>query len=439
MGASTLSNVSGSLRRIYTDERIEYAQNHASPLRAKFQETKDIRQIRPGGSGYYWPFALQSPWNVGIPAEAGNVPTTKQRTEAQGSINAGQFVGTFDISFMLEEAGDAAGGWNGGEVKRHSFETLTNATKLYNIIYAGTHGTGRLAMTAANVAGTTFTARQTVANPVGSLLLRPNMRIEAYDADTSGALQGTAKKITKVVNSTRVVTIDASLTATGNPDVHIYLESSYGQSTVANGLNNLIDDGTFATSIHGVSRSTYEELKSTVMSNSGTLRLLDEDLLVLACLEVRQRVGQSIDLLVMNTGQLAAYLRFVRPDRRYPVSGRGVPAYTTGFNSTDTLEFIYDGRKVPILVSEDVWPRRIFGITTSQMRRATLRKLGWKDWGGGNIFQQGVNSTGYMTTMQATLYGLENIGTFMPAAHFVITDLTDPHLCGTLYGGTDSF
>jgi hypothetical protein len=140
----------------------------------------------------------------------------------------------------------------------------------------------------------------------------------------------------------------------------------------------------------------------------------------------------------MNTGQLRQYLKFVRPDRRYTVSGKGVPAYTTGYNAENSLQFMYDGRPVPIVVSEDVRPRTVFGLTKAQLRRATLKKLGWLDHGAGNMFIQGVDSSGLKTTKQATMYGLENIGTYMPRAHFRIDDLNDPGLCGPTFGGTDS-
>lgn len=439
MAASSLANLTNSLRRIYTDEVFEYAQNTASPLVELLDEVKDITLE---GEGYYWPFLLQSPQNIGTPAEEANLPTVKQRTEVQGRLRPGQFVGTFEITFILEAMGTARGSWNKGEVKKHSWECMKDLVKHMNRIYAGTYGSGKLAMSTANIsASTTFTARQTVAWPYGALLLRPNMRVEAYNADASGTLQETARQIQKIVQSTRVVTLTAALTATGNPDVHFYIEGSYGQSTVPNGIAGLIDDGTLLVTIHNQSRNDAvygEELKSVVHGNSNNLRDVTEDYVVGAALDVRQRCGESIEALIMNTGQLRQWLKFVRPDRRYNVTGKGVPSYGTGYNSTDTLTFMYDGRPVRLVISEDVSPRVIYGATLSQIRRARLRKLGWLDHGGGSMFIQGVNSGGLKTTRQATMYALENIGTYMPAAHFLLKDLNDPQLCGPAYGGTDS-
>jgi hypothetical protein len=202
-----------------------------------------------------------------------------------------------------------------------------------------------------------------------------------------------------------------------------------------NGIAGIVDDGTNLTSLHGLSRSTYEEMKSVVLANGSVLRDLDENLLVRAALLVRQKSGQSIDCLLMNTGQEEAYLRFVRPDRRRTFDGKGAVGHDVGF--PNKLDFVYSGKSCPIYVSTDVSPRTVYGLSKPHLKLFELEKMGFRDWGG-SIFQQGVSTT-YQTTNVATVWYPVNIGTTLPGAHFRIDDLTDPQLCGVDVAGTDAY
>lgn len=439
MAASTVSALEASLKRIYNDETFEAAINLAAPF---WQELQDAKSIENDGEGFYFPFYVATPQNIGTPGETGNLPSGTYRTEVQGRVRPAQFVGTFEISFLLEAAGTARGAWNKGEVKRSMFETVTDLTKHINRLYAGTHGTGRIAQVdAATSSLNTFVAKiggAGTAEPVGAHLLRKNMLISAFDDDTGSgsAEQLAAQRITKIVQATRTVTFDGSAVSL-DADDHVYITGSYGQSTVPNGIMGLVDDGTLLTTVHNQSRSSYEELKSLVDSSTA-LRDLDEARLIRNALNVYQLSGQYIDCLLMNSGQIERYANFVRPDRRYVVDGgKGVPAYKTGFDEGQ-FEFLYGGgKKAKVINCVDIPPRTVLGLTRSMLRRFDLKKLGWKDWGG-TIFQQGVDSSGYKTTAQATLLYLGNIGTFMPRAHFRISDLNDPLLCGAQFGGSDS-
>lgn len=438
MGADTLALLESSMRRSYPDDYFEAHLNENAPFFTQVVKGTQVKGMRQDGEGIYWPFYLQTPQNIGTPAEDGVLPTVKARTAVQGRVRLGQFVGSFDISFILESIATAQGSWNGGEIKWHVKEATNDLTKHVNRIYAGTHGTGRLGQVNATVTATSFVGKL----PIGVLLLRPNMSIQIYADDTgSGTERATTGgvTITKIVQSTRTVTT-GSTTMTLTADDMIYLTGSYGQTTIANGIRGLIDDGTNLTTVHNQSRSTYEELKSLRLGNSGTLRDLSEDLLLELAHGVRQRSGQLIDCLLMNTGQFSKYLKFVRPDRRYNVTGGGVPNYDTGYKASNAFEpvaqFMHGGKVCDIYVSEDVFPREVYGITKAQLRRIENGKMDWVDWGG-TMFQQGLSSGAYKTSKQATLLYLGNLATYQPNAHGVIVDLFDRELCGSTVGGTD--
>lgn len=411
------------IRRVFSDDIFEWFLNSNAEFWTKTLKSAKL-VANPIGSGYFWPFRLQSAQNIGTPAQDANTPTTKAGTVVQGNVTLAQFIGAIEVSLILEAVGQGTGAWK-SVVKDEMTSNLMDLTKHVNRIYAGTHGTGRLFVVNATVTSTACVGKL----PIGVLNVRPKMRVEQYTTDTSGSIVGTAFTIDKIVQSTRTITMGASQTATANQG--FYLEGAYGNAP--NGIAGLVDDGNNLTTLHGISRSTYEELKSTVNGNSGTVRDLSEDLLINAALDTRQASGESVDVLLMNTGQLAKYLAITRPDRRIPTS-TGAMNSDTGYK--DEIAFVYDGKRCNVEVSEDVSPRTVYGLSTSQLRRVGDNKLSWLDWGGGP-FVQGVNSTGYKTTKQATLKFFSNLATYKPNAHFRIDDLADAQLCGLTRGGTD--
>jgi hypothetical protein len=437
MAASTLANLETSLKRMYSDETFEVALNIACPYWQSLQEYKGENLE---GEGYYWPFYLASPQNIGTPGENANLPSISQRLEVQGRMRPAQFIATFELSFILEAMGSARGSWNKGEVKRHMKEAIDDLSKHANRMYAGTHGTGRLAKVQDNAVGATFIGAIGAAGeaePHGVQLLRPNMKITPYSDDTGSGTAREAAIISKIVQGTRVVTTDTTLTTTVAGD-GVYITGSYGQTTVPNGLMGIVDDGTLLTTIHNQSRTTYEDLKATVLTGGGALSPLTEADLLNGAFTVKHLTGQKITDILMNVGMLDAYLAFVRPDRRYPVApGQSVPDYKTGYNE-DKLEFLWGGGKATITCIDDLPPRTVIGLTKDKLRRFNLRKMTW-DQSSGGIFKQGVNSSGYKTTQQATLVHLENLGSFQPNSAFRIGDKLDRILCGASRAGTDSF
>jgi hypothetical protein len=427
---NTASALATSLKTGYSEEFMEAQTNLKAPLLKKIETIKKQSQ---NGKSFDWEFAFNTPQVLGSPGEGSAVPTKRARVSVAGSVNVARFAGGFDISDVLESVGTGKGTWNGDAIKRGAREAIDDVTKHQNRIYAGTHGTGRLAQVEATTDTlTTFVGKL----PLGVLLLRKNMSIQVYDADTSGTQRGSGSlTITKIVPSTRTVTVSSAITLTA--DDHVYISGDYGSARMPNGLRGIVDDGTNLTSLHGVSRSTYEEMKSVVLGASGVKRDLTEDLYIDLAHGVRQKSGQQIDLLVMNWGQVAKHLKFVRADRRFNVNGGGVIKGDVGYKDLPT--FYLPGGNVEILASEDVAPREIYGLTTSQLRRIQNKKLGWYEPNPGQMFQQTIatGGAGYAFAKEANLLALENLATYMPGAHGRIEDLNDKQLCGSSVGGTD--
>lgn len=426
MASDTTSNLANALKRVYTDEVLDFfLSTNAEFWMLLERETKLVPN--PIGSGYYWEIPLQSPQNQNLTSEAGAIPTVKNATFLQGSVTLAQFIGDLEVSLILEAVGREGGAWK-NVMKREMKMCLDDMTKNINRIYAGTHGTGRVFVVNATTTATSCVGKL----PQGTLLVRPNMRVEQYDADTSGSIVGSAFNITKIVPTTRTITVSASQTFT--QDQGLYLAGSYGNAP--NGIAGLVDDGTNLTTVHGNSRSTYEELKSPVFGNSGTVRNQTEELLLQPCFEVYQRSGASIDVLACNSGQIQEYLQHTRPDRRYSTSG-AVPDYKTGFKAD--LELLFNGRAIPLKMCQDIAPRSIYGINLASLRRIGDQRPKWVDWGGGSTFIPGL-ATGptYATSKVAVLAFLSNLACYQPNANFRVDDLSDLQLCGAFYGGSDT-
>jgi len=420
---STLGGLQNSLKRIYDPDYFELHQNYRAPFYQMIQQSKNHEA---DGEGAFWPFYLETPQNMGSPAEGGALPPVKSRTEVQARVRPIQFINSFQISFILAAVGTKRGSFSKTEIQRHMWESTTDVTKHMNRVMAGSHGSGRLCQVQdATVATASFVAKL----PQGTLLIRPNMLLDVYTLDSGGVISSTGAatqiKVNSVVPATRTVNLATALTLSANEHVYVYPD----YNNTSNGLLGLVDDGTFLTTIHNQSRSSFPGLKATVLDNGGVLRPQTEELLIDGASQTLQNSGQEIDCLLMNSGQIRQYLKNVIPQRRYNVNGKGVPAYQTGAREDD-LQFLWGGKTCHIKRMEDISPRNIFGITTSLIRRFEVEKLDWYDHGGGQILAQGVGASGRTTTQEATIYSVTNIGNLQPNGHFVIRDLLDPQLCG---------
>lgn len=431
MAASVHSDyVDQLLKRVYTDEILDWFYNNNAELLAQLDGLKGIPVET--GDGYYFPFKFQSGWNVGMPAESGNVPVPKAATAPQGRVRNGWFVGNISLSYLLAAAGQGAGAWK-SVVKEEMSANIMNALKLANKIFAGTHGTGRLGQINASTSSSTSFVMKL---PTGDTLLHPKMRIGIYDDDTgSGGLEDADEVISKIVRATRTVTVGNAQTL--DADDNVYVSGAYGSALVPNGLLGLIDDATYLTTLHNVSRATYEEMKAVVSSNSGTVRDLSEDLLIRNMLNVYHRSGQWISDLWMNVGQYEKFAAFMRPDRRIAGGTGGGDEYTAGFKSA---KFVLAGHNVDVTFSSDITPRTVYGVSKTNLRRVGEKKPKWLQGyqGEGSFFVQGADSNGRLMSQEATCVMFSNVANLRPDAHFRIDDLSDAILCGAAVGGSDT-
>lgn len=371
---------------------------------------------------------LHRPQNVGQTLDNGKLPAPKDRTEVQFQLTPTLFVGGFQIGEITKAAATSnKSAFNGGELRRRTEESLAELGWFIESTYTGTHGTGRRARVESD-GSNNFVA----ASPEGVALLRENQYITVRTTDGGATVRDSCdyRYITDIDWSTRTVTYSgADQTLVAGDHVHPVVEASLGALTsyFANGLRNLVDDGTYAAALHGVTRGTPgygDKLKSYVSENGGTLRDLTERLLIRACHQIRARSGLAPTDIWTSPGQIEKYLDFVRPDRQYTVSSKTSPqSKVTGYTD-DELVHVTPNGPLRINMSFNIVPRELYLLNWNTFFHYVSKDMGW--WDEGNMLKPTPYDGGYKASYMAFLAGVENWGTDFPLANGVIRDLRDP-------------
>lgn len=422
MAIETATTLANFLQKVYSKDMGVFFSSLNCDLLKYLKKSTDL--IPAGlGSGFTFPQLLASGQSLGMSADGAAIAAAGTPDIQQASVSLSNLDSTFDVSWMLEKVSAGSGSWKPAIAFKMK-EVLDDHSKHINRLVAGTHGTGRLGQVNATVTATTFVLKL----PVGSILLRRKMKVDSYDTDTSGSVQNSNKEITKLVDATRTATT-ASLTWTANHG--LYITGSYGNAP--NGLAGMVDDGTNLTSLHGLSRSTYEEMKSIVSANSGTPRDITEELLQRVAADIFQASGEYPNLVAWNSGIQERYNTLKRGDVRISTA-TGVGGADTGFKSGATL--IMGDKEAPIKVFQDIQPRSAYLLNTEYLERVGDEAPDWVSVGGQTLFP-GVSTT-YTKSKTGSLSSFFNFAQRRANASGRIDDLVDVQFCGAARGGTDA-
>jgi hypothetical protein len=421
MAASTTSNLSGSLKAVYAPKFWAAMQDNFTPILSDLEECPD-EPIK--GTGWNFPFHLQSPQAWKLNSEGGSVDTFRQRVEVQGTVNATEFVGGFQITELLKNVGKDAGAF-GNELDRHVNETAEDVTKGMQRMFTLSHGTGRLAV----VQTTTSTVNTFVGKlNEGVVGLMEGDLIDVYDADTSGSVQLSARSVDAINRQTRTVTFSGA-TASLTADWGVYKSGSYGRTV--NGLRGLVDNATYAASIHGQSRATYPALNAQVrdLAAEAAGNDLTEDAMRRICDDI-YRVGGYVDRIVTNVGGVNAFLAISDGDRRYNMERGKTAQRVLGYREGDLL-FSYHNGNLPIKINPNIPAREMFFLTWKNgFQKHTTRKLGWLEGENGSVLHLTPGSASYATSHIAIICAQVNISCRSPRHQGVIRGFKDASVAG---------
>lgn len=233
-------------------------------------------------------------------------------------------------------------------------------------------GTGIMALVSGAHSATTTLTLKAPGNVSGTSM--PNRYLQG-DA-TSGMFLAILDSSTQAVKATATitacnasgadVTLDTAITAADGDYVVIAqtpVQNSYGKEP--EGMLSGIDDGTYVSTYHGVSRTTYPIMKSYVLTGVGPLSL---DAMQQPIDAVSIKVGRGTKLLGMEHAVRRAYVNLLEPDRRYTGADLSRPDGGTVSAKKPTGRSITYG-DIPFLVDRDAPFGMIFGIDTDSWVR----------------------------------------------------------------------
>lgn len=227
----------------------------------------------------------------------------------------------------------------------------------------------------------------------GGRFFNENM-VVGFVIPASGALRASSNRTVQSVNSTgTTVTLDSSPTngtdndyivriaQTGSTDVS---DSSYAKETM--GLLGHVDDGTYVSTYHGLNRTTYPILQSTVIGSVGAL---SADVMQRA-IDVADQVGdgETTDI-VMHHSVRRAYIAVDNDLRRYQGQDLSKPDIGTVAAKKGQLSF----GGIPITEERYCPYGMIFGIDRSTMVRFVEVEGEWMNEDGSILQRIGTGST----------------------------------------------
>ena len=211
---------------------------------------------------------------------------------------------------------------------------------------------------------------------------------------STGALRASSVRTVQSINSTgTTVTLDSSPTngtdndyivriaQTGSTDV---ADSSYAKEFT--GLLAHVDDGTYMSTYHGINRTTYPLLQSTVITNVGAL---SQDVLQRAIDIVDQTSEGEISDLIMHHSVRRAYIAVDLDHRRY--MGQDASKMDIGTVAAKKGSLTFGG--IPIMEERYCPYGMIFGLDRSGLRRFVEVNGEWMQEDGSILQRIGTGTT----------------------------------------------
>lgn len=290
--ADLISNLSAILKEDYRDAIIEEL-NNDTPILNQFSKG-DAEGLEVAGKYVVYPVHLGRNTGAGSAAEGDTLPVAGNQTFVDVNIYYKYTYGRFQVSRPLIKASAKSRGAFKKAMDIGMSGLVKDVSRVRNRELFG-NGTGVLA----KVAGTqTTSATLTIkdaggvpyndsnGNPIGAgryfqpndyvIFVRKADPTAALDADIVGS--AVAMKISSISSDLNTLTFSATTGITLNDgDLIVMCPGQVATQCSINkepmGLLGIIDDGTYLTTLHNISRSTYSQWKGTVRTINGNLDL----------------------------------------------------------------------------------------------------------------------------------------------------------------------
>lgn len=328
MAAIATTDVINGLRYTYGTDELVYIASQEVPLWNVLQKTKkDV-----GGRGQFiLPILKQNPGNFTGIAQGGAIPSSLSPATTEASYALQEFAGVYEVSWKLIQ--DA-------RTSKFAFQQAIQMMddglrrRIFRLINAEVNGTGRGELGRLSAASN--------ADPFTVAFLprvEPGMVIDVKACSDDNTDRVTAgRTVTAVDALARTIKTGSALASTAAND---YVTTTGTVSSAIcyhmNGMLGILDkvnpakilaSGNASTSvpnIGNIDRTTAgnEFWQSPVLSNSGTLRVLNEDLLLQAEDAVREKGGASLTHYFSNLAIGRRYHEQLRADTFVTLSKPG--------------------------------------------------------------------------------------------------------------------
>lgn len=332
------------------------------------------------------PIKIGRNWSVGAIPSRGRLPQAGRTSYKDFEILVKNMYGRvgFDREVMLQSR-NKKGSWQ--QVIPTEMDALTEDLAFNrNRAMWGT-GSGVLALVNGAQSADTTIEVDSPGNVAGSVngnrFLHGDSVSGQYVAflDGSDNIQGAATITGWNANGT-AITVDSAITCDDNAKIVIAqsnLQTSYNQEL--EGLLAAIDDGTYVSTYHGLSRTTYPILKSYVATSVGALSL-DAIQQTIDANDIRVR--KTVDVMACEHAVRRAYLSLLETDRRYSGADLMRPDGGTSAAKKPGGKTITYG-DIPMMVSRDCPFGMLFGINKASFVRYVESEGQWADEGGAVI------------------------------------------------------
>lgn len=337
------------------------------------------------GAAKIAPLKIGRNWSVGsMPVgTAGYLPIAGRSVWARFEIPMRSFYGRVQFErWVIEQSRNKKGSWQ--QVIPTEMEGLVNDLSFTRNRAAWGYGAGILALVNGAVAAGSATVN---VDAPGNVAGSSNGNRYLHGDSTSGQVIAFLNPATNAIEHYATISGRPNMTSiTINPvapaggitdNAKIVLAQRPTQTSFNNepeGLMAGIDDGTYVDNYHGLSRSTYEILRSYIVTGVGSFSV-DA---VQQCVDAQAiRVGaHKTDVLGVETGIRRAYTASMEIDRRYtganlmrPDGGTVSLKKPTGRDTT-----VGD---IPMLVDRDAPYGMVFGINKASFTRYVMNDGEW--------------------------------------------------------------
>lgn len=323
--ANTTTAVVNALKYAYGADRVLYLFNNTSPT---FNILGKVKKPVGGRGQFILPILKQNPGGFKGIAEGGSLPSALDAATAEATFALQEYVAVITLTWKLIQdsrtdkfAFQQAIGMVQDGLKRRIMRNL-NADLIDD-------GRGRLAVLQAVDDGAgKFTSNYLPRCEVG-------MTVDCMSNSDDDTLRATAATVNAVDPIARTVTLSSAISGESAGDyICIAGTTDISVTTTAkhsNGLLGVIKDSNPTSSAvvsnyGGINRSTAgnEYWKAPVLSNSGTNRVLTEDLLLQGMDAVREKGGGNLSHWMSNRPLLRRYHEMMSAERYIALSQPGV-------------------------------------------------------------------------------------------------------------------